>query len=164
MASPPMNARKPDPPSVSGRDEEEERKKRERAAVAARVRKCRAKKKAKEALEAATRASTPAQAPALEYASTPARNLASSAEMLHQFVTSSNRFAATNIDTENLMALAALLANEAAFVASVSQATNSESRNGRLRAVATSLANLTAHIASFSHMVETSAGAPQTPN
>ena len=77
MASPPMNARKPDPPSVSGKDEEEEGKKRERAA--ARQRKSRAKKKAKEAAaaEAATRASTPAQAPALAYASTPARTTSS---------------------------------------------------------------------------------------
>ena len=90
-----MNARKPDPPSVSGKDEEEEGKKRERAA--ARQRKSRAKKKAKEAAaaEAATRASTPAQAPALAYASTLARTTSSNAERLEKFATWSLKLAAT---------------------------------------------------------------------
>ena len=64
MASPPMNARKPDPPSVS----EAERKTKE----AERKRKYRAKKKAN--------ASTPAQAPAMEYASTLARTSSLNAE------------------------------------------------------------------------------------
>ena len=129
MASPPMNARKPDPPS--GNDAEEEWKKRERAAVAARQRKCRAKK-AKEAAEAAaTRASTPAQAPALAYASTPARSSSSNVmlEQIFHYAASANES-----NSESLRAVVASAAQ--VFESAVKAADDHSKRQAEIQASA----------------------------
>ena len=76
----------------------------------------------------------------------------------------------TNNDTEShnemLRAVAASLADVAAFAASASQATNNdtESRNEMLRPVAVSLASVAAFATSVNQAHQNSAGAPPTPN